>query len=62
MNEQRVSIPLNPNSDSSRPIKAGALAIFKAVRWIGREGAKTPDRMARIKQDVADGWKESGQC
>lgn len=62
MNDKRVVIPLNPNSDSSRPIKTGALAVFKAVRWLGREGAKTPDRMARIKQDVADAWKESEQC
>jgi hypothetical protein len=59
MNDQRVSIPLNNAGNSSRPIKAGALAVFRAVRWIGREGAKTPDRMARIKQDVVEAWKES---
>lgn len=59
MNDERLCIPLNNTKSSTRPFKAGALAVFKAVRWIGREGAKTPDRLARIKQDVAEAWAES---
>ena len=32
MNDKRVVISLNPSRGPSRPIKAGALAVFKAVR------------------------------
>jgi len=59
MNAKHAAIPLNPTRESSRPIKTGALAVFKAVRWIGREGAKTPDRLARAKTDIAEAWAES---
>jgi hypothetical protein len=61
MNDQPI-VPLSTVTPKApRPIKAGALATFKAVRWIAREGAKTPDLMARIKRDIVEAWKESGQ-
>lgn len=62
MNGQRVSINLSSASNASRPIKTVALAVFTAVRWVGREAAKTPDRIACVKQDVAEAWKESERC
>lgn len=59
MNDKRVVIPLNTTDSPSRPIKTGALAVFKAVRWLGDQGAKTPDRLARVKADIAEAWVES---
>ena len=59
MNAKRDAVPLNVTDSPTRPIKSGALAVFKAVRWIGREGAKTPDRLARVKADIAEAWAES---
>jgi hypothetical protein len=59
MNDKRVAIPLNSASNTTRPIKTGALAVFKAVRWLGQQGAKTPDRLARVRTDIAEAWAES---
>lgn len=61
MNDKRVAISLNNSAQPSRPIKTGALAVFKAVRWLGREGAKTPDRLARVKHDITEAWAESSR-
>lgn len=61
MTQKHPAVPLNSHREPSRPIKTGALAVFKAVRWIGREGAKTPDRVARVKRDIADAWAESSR-
>jgi len=59
MNEKHAAIPLKSTRESSRPIKTGALAVFRAVRWLGDQGAKTPDRLARVKADIAEAWAES---
>ena len=61
MTQKHSPVPLHPQRESSRPIKTGALAVFKAVRWLGREGAKTPDRLARVKRDISDAWAESSR-
>ncbi|MCW5766513.1 MAG: hypothetical protein KIT68_11125 [Phycisphaeraceae bacterium] len=57
MNEERFAVPLKHSN--TRPVKAGALAVFKAIRWIGSQGAKTPGRLARVKRDITEAWVES---
>jgi len=63
MNKHRATVTLRSNSSSSsRPIKAVALRAFKGVRWLGHQGAKTPERLAGVRRDIVEAWQESAKC
>ena len=59
--DTKMFIDLHPPKAASRPVKTCALQVFRAVRWIGREGSKTPTRLASIGHDIKDAWKESAK-
>jgi len=62
MNKHRRFVTAIPATKSSGRIKSGALKLFKGIRWLGGQGAKTPGRFAAVGRDIADAWRESAQC
>lgn len=61
MAKQRKSIPLTTTTSSNR-VKAASLKVFRGVRWLGQQGAKTPSVFAAVGRDIAAAWRESARC
>ena len=55
------SIPLSEAVIKPRAVKSCALYLFRAIRSLANEGQRMPGRVERIREDVAEAWRESAQ-
>jgi len=53
------SIPLSPPQPAGRPVKRGALAVFRTLRAAATQAKKAPGLLAQASDDVRAAWRES---
>jgi hypothetical protein len=56
---QVQSIPLSHPQPVARPVKRGALAVFRSLRLAAVQAKKVPAALAQASIDVREAWRES---
>ena len=56
---QVQSIPLSHPQLAGRPVKRGALAVFRGLRLAAVQAKKVPATLAQAGIDVREAWRES---
>lgn len=62
MAKQRTSVLITPAAEPKHRIKSVSLRLFRSIRWLGRQGARTPARLSAVGREIAAAWRESAQC
>ena len=55
------SIQRTLNALGERPIKRGALALFRVVRAASNRAKETPSALTKAVNEVREAWQESAQ-
>ena len=55
------TIQLACSALGERPIKRGALALFRAARTVSSRAKETPSVLTQVVKDVREAWQEASQ-
>lgn len=61
MKVQPIPLSSVPSTDFSRPVKRGALAVFRLMRSAAAKASSVPGLVAQASRDVREAWEESSR-